>query len=222
MNIRLIVTILSCGLAFNSIKSQSFFDSKNFSLTGSFGPGKILFYFDHTPTYISAADQEASEYSPSWSLKLDQSFWLNKRFDFSIGISYLTITEKTQQTAKPDWFKFNAKKLSQGFMHIVPSFQIKLPDERFVIKSGFRLGTASFIGSTSARNSSHSLGGLHADIDLETGASIRIYKRFHLEIGWIQGLTKYDYIITSPIVSEIYFKYHSFQFGIKYILRYAK
>lgn len=209
--------ILVC-LTFNSIKSQTFFSSKDISFNINYGYGKIGYYFMYTPTYIGAAGNDAVEYSPSYSFKLEKTFWLNDRFDFSLGLGHITITEKTTQTAKPGWFDFDDKVLSQSFVHFIPSFRIKLPDERFTINIGIRMGSASFIGGSDARDSSNSLGELHADFDSECGASIRISKKLFLEMAWIQGLTKYDYSVGTPEPYVSFFKYHSFQFGLRYIL----
>lgn len=214
-------SILLVCLTFNSIKSQTFFSSKDLSFNINYGYGKIGYYFTHTPTYISVANNEAVEYSPSYSFKLEKSFWLNNRFDFSLGIGHLTITEKTQQTAKPPWF-FGENGLSQSFIHIIPSFRIKFPDERFTINVGIRMGCASLIGGSEARDSSNSLGEFGADFDSECGASIRISNKLFLEMAWIYGLTKYDYQVSTPEPYISFFKYHSFQFGLRYILSNGK
>jgi hypothetical protein len=221
-NWNLFISAIFVGLAFNSIKSQSFFDSKDLSFTASYGYGKIQFFLEHTPTYIGAADQNAVEYSPSWNFELEKSYWINDRFNFSLGLSHITITEKTNQTAKPDWFDISEKNLSQGFIHLTPSLNIRLPDERFSVNLGIRIGTASFFGSNDARESSHSLGTLHADIDSEFGVSVLLSKRFYIDAEWINGLTKYDYMVAVPVSSVTYFKYHSFQFGIRFIIRHGK
>jgi hypothetical protein len=214
-----LLSIIAVGLTFNTLKSQTFFESNDISLNINYGYGKIVYYFNYTPTYIGAANNEAAEYSPSWSFKVEKSFWLNDRFDFSLGLGHITITEKTRQTAKPDWFDNDDKSLTQGFFHIIPCIRVKLPDKRFSINLGLRMGTASFIGSSDARFSSNSFGELHADIDTEFGASILINKKLFLEAAWIHGLTKYDYFGAAPAT---FYKYHSFQFGLRYILRNEK
>lgn len=214
----LALQVISLSLAFNTVKSQTFFSAKDLSFNINYGYGKIGYYFMYTPAYISAANNEAVEYSPSYSFKLEKSFWLNDRFDFSIGIGHLTVTEKTIQTAKPPWFDLSDKVLSQSFIHIIPSFRIKLPDDRFTINLGIRMGCAALIGGSEARDSSNSLGEFGADFDSECGASILISNKLFLEMAWIQGLTKYNYSVGTPEPYISFFKYHSFQFGLRYIL----
>ena len=214
-----VILLLSALLSFGNIYSQEFFNNKNLSLAASFGLGKIQYYVDYTPVYIGAGDQEAIEYSPSWDIRMDKCFYLNSLLDFSIGLSLLTITEKTHNTAKPSWFGFNEKNLMQGFMHIIPEIKIKLPSDKFTFNLGLRMGTASFFGHTTARSSSNALGEINADFSLESGMAVTVSKRWSLECLWIQGLTKYDYAVTMPVQSVVFYKYHSFLAGVRYILK---
>jgi len=219
MRIKSIILILIVsGLAFTESKSQSFFDAKNLSVNVNYGLGKIGYFVQYTPVYIIASNDDAVEYSPSWSFKLDQSFWLNDRFDFSLGVSHITITEKSDHTARPlDWLGFGEENITQGFLHLIPSFRIKLPDDRFTINLGIRIGAASNINSNGTRASSNSL--LHMDFASDLGTAVMISKRFSVEAGWVFGLTKYDF---DDDLYTTFFKYHSFQFGIRYILSNGK
>ncbi|MEP6794066.1 MAG: hypothetical protein ABJB16_07050 [Saprospiraceae bacterium] len=215
-----IFLVLIVGLTFNSVKSQSFFSSKNVSVSSSYGCGKIQYFADHSPSIVFSADPKVIEYSPSWSFKIGKTFWLNNRFDFSIALSHITLTEKSKNVALPYWFDFSEKHYRQGFFHIIPSIILKLPGDRFNIKVGLRLGTANFIGNYLTRQSSNSF--LSGDIALESGSSIRISKRWFLEGDLVYGFTRYDYTIGMPVEGISYFKYHSFQLGIRYILHEAK
>ncbi len=208
------------ALAFNSLKSQSFFSSKNLSVSSTYGWGKIQYFFEHSPSTIAAADEKAIKYSPSWSFKIEKTFWLNKQFDFSIAFSHITMTEKSKNTALPYWFDYSDKHYTQGFFHFIPSICVKLPDDRFNLKVGLRLGTANFIGNYAARQSSNSF--LSGDIALDSGSSIRIAKRWFVEGNFIYGFTRYDYVIGMPVAAVSYYKYHTFQLGIRYILHETK
>jgi hypothetical protein len=206
-------------LAFADVYSQEFFSGKNLSLAASFGLGKIQFYHEYTPVYIGAGDEEAIEYSPSWDIRADKRFYINNLLDFSVGLSLLTITEKTHNTAKPYWFGFNEKNLMQGFMHIIPGIRVKLPSDKFTFNLGLRMGTASFFGHTTARPTSNALGEVYADFTLESGFALAVSKRWSVECLWMQGLTKYDYSVGMPVQSITFFKYHSFLAGVRYILK---
>jgi hypothetical protein len=198
------------GLTFNSIKSQSFFSGKNLSVTANYGTGKIVYFDDYTPRYIDGADQEAVDYSPSWSFSLQETFWLNDRFDFYFGLSHITITEKTHFTAKPSWFPYSEENLSQGFIHLTPGFKMKLPDDKFTINLGARMGFPNLIGNTKAE--------FQFDFCLESGASIRFANKLFFKPELIYGITKYDYGTSAPVFGVSYFKYHAFQLGIEYVL----
>ncbi len=214
----LALQVIFLSLTFNTVKSQTFFSSKDLSVSINYGYGKIGYYFMYTPAYIGAADDEAVEYSPSYSFKLEKSFWLNDRFDFSLGVSHITITEKSDHTARPlDWLGFGEENITQGFLHLIPSFRIKLPDDRFSINLGIRIGAGSNINSNGTRASSNSL--LHMDFASDIGTSVMISKRFSVEAGWVFGLTKYDF---DDDLYTTFFKYHSFQFGLRYILSNGK
>lgn len=213
------MAIIFACLTINPLGSQTFFSSKDLSFNINYGFGKIGYYHIYTITYIGASDNKAVGYSPSYSFKLEKGFWLNNRFDFYLGIGHLTITEKSKQTAKPSWISFGSKELSQSFIHIMPTIKVKLHDERFTINLGLRMGTASFFGGSPARSTSNSLGRLYADFDSECGASIRIMNKLFMEIAWIHGLTKYNYTISTPVPNVSFFKYHSFQFGLRYIIK---
>ena len=217
---RNIFFVLFVGLTFNSLKGQSFFSSKNLSISTTYGCGKIQYFFEHSPSIVFSADAKAIEYSPTWSFKIGKTFWLNDRFDFSIALSHITLSEKTKNTALPYWFGASDKIFTQGFFHFIPSIIVKLPDDRFNIKVGIRIGTANFIGNYLTRQSSNSF--LSSDNALESGSSIRIARRWFLEGDLVYGLTRYDYTVGMPIEAISYFKYHSFQLGIKYVLHEAK
>ncbi len=210
MVLKNILIFLLIGLTFNSLKSQSFFDSKSFVVNGMFGPGKISYYFKETPSYIVAADQDAVAYSPSWSLSIEKFYWLNSRFNFSLALSYLSVSKNTSRNHVPSWFDFN-EKLSQGFIHLIPNISMNLPDDNFRIIVGAGIGSI-----ISERESSNAVEDL--DFTIESGFSIKVIKQLFLEIKWIQGLTKYDYRVGMPVHIPTYFKYHSFQFGIQYVI----
>jgi hypothetical protein len=81
---------------------------------------------------------------------------------------------------------------------------------------GLRMGWMNFIRDYGLQESSNAEGDL--DFALETGGSLQVSNKFLLNAGLIYGLTKYDYIIGMPIQTPSYFKYHTFQFGLAYIL----
>lgn len=197
------------------LSSQTFFQGRELVLSASYGVGKFQFYFDHTPTYVGFADQEAVEYSPSWGFEVDKHFWMNKRWDFKIGISHLTVTEKSERTATPGWIDVSAGNNSQSFIHLTPAVIGKLAEGKYLIHVGLRLGTASFFSSSDARSGSNALG--NADIDLDIGARFLLMKNLYVSCAWIHGMTKYVLSNSRPIDS--YFKYHSFQAGLKYAIQ---
>jgi Outer membrane protein beta-barrel domain len=205
-------------LAYNNLISQHSFYGKQISISANYGIGKIQFYNNFTPVYIQLAGQDAVEYSSSWSIDLDKLYNINKYFDLSLGLSYLVLTEKSNNTTTPPWFKFDAKHLSQDFLHLVPKLLLKFSEEKYVINFGVRLGTINFVGDLESRESSHSLGSVHADFAFEGGASYKLYNPLSLNIKWINGLTKYNYQVAFPDESVTYFKYHSFQVGLKYVI----
>lgn len=207
---RNILIVLIIGLAQNIVLSQSFFSGKELSVFATYGLSRVQWYNDHIPRYPIGSDQDADGYSPSWSLGLEKNYYLNNFFDFSIGLSYLRVSE-THNVPKPGWLQFDGN--SQGFIHLKPTFHIKFPDDRFIINLGFRIG---FIDQASDRYSSNSFGDM--DMDLETGFTIPVLKKWSLRAEWIHGLTRYDYIISMPVESPNYYKYHSFQFGLNYII----
>jgi hypothetical protein len=196
------------------VKSQQYF-----SFGAGFGVGKIQYYENFHPVFLSGAEDEDLKYSPAWTFSAKSTWIISKNIDFSLALSHLTITSNTGAVL-PDWFGFNEEKLTQGFIHIVPAISIKTPDERFRLNSGIKFGTASPFGAAKARSSSHSLGSLHADIGLTNEFQYRINKYFRLGIEWIEGLTYYNYFEGEiPGTDEKYysfFKYRSFQLTVEY------
>jgi|GEM_PF-4395826 len=213
-NNKKLIFVLLLGLTFNLVKSQSFFNTKNLSFTANYGTGKIIYFFDYTPTFINSADQEAVEYSPSWSFSVQEDFWLNDRFDFYFGLSHITLKEKTHNTARPSWFPYSEENLTQGFIHLTPGFKVKLPDDKFTFNLGVRIGSPNLIGNTHAE--------FQFDMCLESGASIRFANRLFFRPALVYGLTKYDYATSAPVFGVRYFKYHAFQLGVEYILHEKK
>jgi len=209
---------MTLGLSIPISYGQSFLDRRHYSVSVEYGYGKIQYYDNHTPVYTIGSDENAPKYSPSWQIKLDGTWLLSHRFDFVFALSHLTITEKYSSNLSPDWEGFGEDHLIQGFLHITPAINIKLPDDRFKINLGFRMGMANLIGNTNIRGSSKSLGPLHADLCIETGFIVRCSNKLAIETNWIEGLSKYDYTVSMPVVFVNYFKYRSFLVGVKYLM----
>lgn len=220
--------LLSCcihsmilGLSIPMMYGQSFLDIRHFGIGAEYGYGKIQYYNDYTPAYVIGSDDHAHQYSPSYQIEVNGSWWLSPMFDFSLSMSHLTVTEKYENNLTPDWEGIGEDHLIQGFLHLTPGIKIKLPEDRFTIDLGIRLGTANLFGNTTIQGSSNSLGSLHADFGIESGFTILCSRKIAFEACWIEGLSKYDYTVSMPITSINYFKYRSFLFGINYLM-YAK
>ncbi len=209
------------GLPMFKIHGQSFMERRHFGVSLAYGYGKIQYYSDYIPVYVIGSNADDPKYSPSWQIKLDGTWWMCKQLDISFAICHITITEKYDDNLKPSWAGIGEEHLVQSFLHLSPSVNIKLPDDRFKINLGVRLGIPSFFGNTSIHGSSNSLGGIHADVCIETGFSLALSKTIITEISWLEGISKYDYSVGMPVASIDYFKYRTFLFGIKYKL-YAK
>jgi hypothetical protein len=106
----------------------------------------------------------------------------------------------------------------QSFIHLTPAVIGKFGSGKYLIHLGLRLGTASFISSSEARSGSNALG--NADIDLDIGARFLLMRNLYVSCAWIHGMTKYVITNSGPIDS--YFKYHSFQAGLKYAIQKRK
>lgn len=209
------------GLSMHLMYGQSFLERRNYSISGGYGFGKIQYYVDYSPVYTIGSDRNAPKYSPSWQIKFEGTWWLTHIFDFSLGLSHTTITEKYENNLSPGWAGIGEDHLVQGFLHMIPCINIKLPDDRFKINLGLRFGTGSLIGNTFIRGTSNTLGSIGGDLCLESGFSILFGKKIAFETTWVEGLSRYDYVISMPVNSINFFKYRTFLFGLKYLF-YAK
>jgi hypothetical protein len=90
-------TVAFLLLSAGQIIGQSFFQGREVVFSATYGLGKVQYYSEHTPIYVGFADQEAVEYSPSWGFEVDKHFWMNERWDFKVGFSHLTVTEKSER-----------------------------------------------------------------------------------------------------------------------------
>jgi hypothetical protein len=214
MDLRKFIFFLLIVFSSGHLRAQLFLESKGSSISASFGLGKAQYFSNHTLVYLLAADDEAIKYSDSWSFSYDRIFFLTPHLDFSIGLSHLTIRERTRNTALPSWFIFSDKKLSQGFFHVVSGINIRLADDRFSPYLGLRSGIANFISKRHASEASNAFADL--DFAADVGISIKMIEHLKFNLKLIYGLTRYDYSITQPVVSHDYFKYHSFQLGLSY------
>ena len=210
--LKLSLLSLLLWLSFNNVKGQLFSDFKSYSLSVGYGVGKIQYYANNHPVITIGSNNEKLKYSPSLYLAIKGRWNLFNKVDFTLAIEHTTVTENNSTSQVPTWAGFGEKKLIQGFQHITPSISLTFRKDLFSISSGFRMGTASFIGNTNARETSNSVGGL--DFGYITGCSIRIFNNTFVEINWIQALTKYG-IIQNDLAS--FYKYHLFSFGLSYI-----
>lgn len=216
-----ITLLFVSGFWIAPVHGQSFLERTHYGISITYGYGKIQYYSDYIPVYVTGSNEDDPKYSPSWQIKMDGTWWMSNRLDLSFGICHVTITERYDDNLKPSWAGIGEEHLVQGFLHLSPSLNIKLPDDRFKINLGVRLGIPSFFGNTNIQGSSNALGKIHADICLENGFSLNLSKKFSIEVAWIEGISKYDYSVGMPVASIDYFKYRTFLFGIKYKL-YAK
>lgn len=216
---RLIILVgLLIYIPVNELFSQTFLKSQHWSFTGGFGVGKIQYFDSRSPKYIGTTDDAGVGYSPSWYLKAEGTWFLNKSLDLTLGLGHLTLTEKSDRTARPPRWRDTNGKIVQGMWHLIPGIELKFPDDRLRFRFAFRAGTANFIGSE-ARYDSNDLDFLRADLAGEFGGIMRISKRFMLEGIWIHGLTRYNYYVSEFDPEQVnFYKYHSFLAGVKYLM----
>jgi hypothetical protein len=213
-----IIFLVSISQFYSIAYGQTFSRSNYWSISAGIGTGKIQYYDNFTPTFVSGSTNEDVKYSPSWEIGISRTWPLKESFDFSLGINHLTITERNPNALIPSWDEFGEEKLVQGFFHFVPAIVLNFKDYRYLIHAGMRIGTANPIGASRARTSSNAIWNM--DFALDTGISYRFLNRYFIEVTWVEGMTYYDYIkgnvMGSGDVYYSFFKYRTFLVGFSY------
>lgn len=199
---------------------RKFFHHRFNTISAGYGPGKIQWYNDFTPLAPIRHDVNVRKYSPSWQFGYERTYWLSSLLDIGLGFEHTTLTERSEETPTPYWQEFGEEHLVQSFLHFTTKLNAKFSEEKFNLFAGINYGTANFIFNGYARETSNSLGNIHADFCFQSGFSLKMVKRFSLQTKWLEGLTRYDYYeglvggTTTPFYD--YYKYRTFIFSIQY------
>ncbi len=207
INIAVMLTV--CFIPLNGISQQYF------SIQGGIGLGKVQFYENYHPVYLSGSGKEDLKFCASWNILLRSTWPLSEKFDVAISASHLTISGR-KGAVRPSWTNPSEENFTQGFIHIIPSFSYN-PTTNFTFTSGIRLGIANPFDSGNAEESSNSF--LNSDIGITTQFMFKLNKKINLGFDWIEGLTFYDYFEkqnSSPYYT--FFKYRTFLIICQYDL----
>lgn len=205
LNIAVILTFV--GTTVNASSQQYF------SIQGGIGLGKVQFYENYHPVYLSSQSNADIKFNPSWNIAIRSTWPINEKFDFALSASHLTITGR-REAARPSWTNPSEENFTQGFFHLFPSFSYK-PNISFSISSGIRIGMANPFDSGNAKEASNSF--LNSDIALTNQVLFKAGQRLSLGVDWIEGLTYYDYFEQQTTIPYYtFFKYRTFLIVCQY------